>query len=90
MPPLPPDWRKEFGPAALPRPAQEGSTSGSGITLSDVLLSPFEELLGLLNSRRSEPHAPRRFETMTEWVQSSLPAFAMPEDVRGSLMDHVI
>lgn len=72
-------------------PAYGGRRPSSGITLAEVLLSPLEEfaalLGGVLPRRRAEP---RPAQTMTEWVQQGLPAFAFPEDVRGSFMDHVI
>jgi hypothetical protein len=89
-PPLPLDWQAPWGSGSRNKPPRSGPEPLSGVTLADVLKSPLQELLGLLNNAAAKPVQPQSGQTMLEWVQLGLPAFPFPEDVRGSFMDQVI
>jgi len=55
----------------------------------DVLLAPLEDVLDLLDDLGQSPVQPRKPETVLEWVHMGVPAFRLPEDVRGSFMNRV-
>ncbi|EGJ50482.1 hypothetical protein [Desulfocurvibacter africanus] len=90
VPPLPLDWQAPWGSGSKDKLPRSGPKHLSGVTLADVLKSPLQELLGMLDNAAAKPVQPQAGQTMLEWVQLGLPAFPIPEDVRGSFMDQVI
>ncbi len=89
-PTLPLGWQAPVGTNSTGQPSIAGPRPLSGVTLIDVLVSPLQELMGLLDNALAKPERPKTGQTMLEWVQLGLPAFPLPEDIRGSFKDQII